>query len=176
MTKTADELVLEPQCENCAALCCVVFVFDKSESFAIDKAAGEVCPNLDTCGKCTIFRERETLGFRGCIAYDCHGAGQRVTQEVFGGRSWRDDPILMNRMGDALSVLRQIHEQLLLLGAAAKLPLDPDERLELSGLRQILAPETDWSEESLKAFPVARATRQVADFLSRLRRHVQLSG
>jgi len=175
MAKTADDLVLKPQCEDCAALCCVVFAFDKSESFGIDKAAGEVCPNLDTCGRCTVFEERETLGFKGCIAYDCYGAGQRVTREVFGGRTWRDDPTLTNRMGDALSVLRQVHEQLLLLGAAEKLPLDECERKELDGLREILEPETAWSEEGLKAFPAARTARKVSAFLTGLRRHVGLS-
>jgi len=176
MPKHSETPVLEPQCENCAALCCVVFAFDRSESFGFDKAAGEVCPNLVACGKCGIFPEREKLGFRGCIAYDCFGAGQRVTQEVFGGRTWRDDPKLTTRMGDALSILRQVHEQLVLLAAAENLPLDDAERAELAELRKILAPATAWTEESLQYFPVAKTVRKVSVFLSGLRRHVDFSG
>lgn len=163
---------LTPDCKACAALCCVVFAFDRSESFGIDKAADEVCPNLDCSGSCRIFDDRSRLGFSGCIAYDCHGAGQKVTQEVFEGRSWRDDPGLMTRMGEALSILRQIHEKLQLLAAAEKLPLGKTERLELSGLQHQLAPQTEWTEARLKEFPLAEISRQVSEFLTGLRRHV----
>ncbi|WP_269582145.1 hypothetical protein [Roseibium sp. Sym1] len=161
-----------PDCSKCASLCCVVFAFDKSESFAIDKAAGEVCPNLDDCGACRVFADRDRLGFRGCITYDCHGAGQVVTQEVFNGRSWRDDAALTERMGAALSVLRQIHEQLLLLDAAGNLPLDDDELRHADRLKSILAPGTQWTEQNLATFPLADTRRQVEAFLTGLRRHV----
>ena len=171
---TARHPDLTADCASCAALCCVVFAFDQSESFGIDKAAGEVCPNLDCNGSCSIFDDRSRLGFSGCIAYDCHGAGQVVTQEVFDGRSWRDDPGLMTRMGDALSVLRQIHEKLLLLSAAEKLPLGKSEQLELSELQLQLAPQTEWTEARLREFPLAEASRQVSDFLTGLRRHINI--
>lgn len=163
---------LRPDCSACAALCCVVFAFDRSESFAIDKAAGEVCPNLDDCGKCGVFEDRDRLGFRGCISYDCHGAGQVVTQEVFKGRSWRDDAALTERMGAALSVLRQIHEQLLLLEAADSLPLDPEERTVLADLKAGLMPDAPWTETGLREFPLESTIRQVMTFLASLRRHV----
>lgn len=163
---------LRPDCANCAALCCVVFAFDESESFAIDKAAGEVCPNLSDCGGCEIFSDRETLGFRGCISYDCHGAGQVVTQEVFKGRSWRDDATLTERMGAALSVLRQIHEQLLLLETAEKLPLEAEERNQLADLKASLSPATSWTEEGLRDYPLESTIRRVRAFLTGLRRHV----
>jgi hypothetical protein len=150
----------------------VVFAFDKSESFGIDKAAGEVCPNLDECNRCSIFADREKLGFSGCITYDCHGAGQRVTQEVFAGRSWREDPTLKKRMGDALSILRQVHEQLVLLDAAEKLPLDVTERTRLAELRGILAPDAVWTEADLKDFPGSQTTRKISAFLKSLHHHV----
>lgn len=169
MNKLPD---LTPDCAACAALCCVVFAFDKSESFAIDKAAGEVCPNLDTCGKCTVFDERGRLGFHGCISYDCHGAGQVVTQDVFQGHSWRDEPTLAERMGAALSVLRRIHEQLLLLQTAGQLPLTSEEQNRLAALRHKLVPEDAWTETGLRTFPLHETIRQVQDFLTGLRRHV----
>ncbi|WP_133192619.1 hypothetical protein [Labrenzia sp. 011] len=163
---------LTSDCSNCAALCCVVFAFDKSESFAVDKAAGEVCANLDGSNRCRIFAERETLGFRGCMTYDCHGAGQRVTQEVFGGRSWRNDPGLTSRMGAALSVMRRVHEQLLMLRTAEKFPLDPAERETARMLVDSLSPGTGWTEQSLKTFAIDAASRKVATFLRSLRHHV----
>jgi len=169
MTRSPD---LTTDCSGCAALCCVVFAFDKSESFAIDKAAGETCPNLDACGKCRVFSDREALGFHGCIAYDCHGAGQVISQNVFQGRSWRDEPSLTKRMGDALSVLRRVHEQLLLLQVAETLPLSEAERSQLASLRDILLPGETWTEASLQAFPLDRTVKEVGEFLTGLRRHV----
>lgn len=167
-----NRISLKPDCSNCAALCCVVFAFDKSESFAIDKAAGEVCPNLDDANLCRVFDDRERLGFSGCRSYDCYGAGQRVTREVFHGRSWRADPRLIEPMGAALSVLRRIHEQLLLLEMAENLPLAATEKEALAAFQKTLAPEADWTEAELKDFPVDRVSREIAVFLRGLRRHV----
>lgn len=150
----------------------MVFAFDRSESFAIDKAAGEVCPNLDADNRCRVFQHREALGFKGCITYDCHGAGQIISQTVFKGRSWREEPALAHRMGAALSVLRRIHEQLLLLATAEKLPLNEAEKARLGSLRQTLAPADDWTEQKLEDYPIDATLHQVASFLKDLRRHV----
>ncbi|WP_299813232.1 hypothetical protein [uncultured Roseibium sp.] len=163
---------LTPDCSNCAALCCVVFAFDKSESFALDKAAGEICVNLDDCGQCRVFAKRQELGFKGCIAYDCYGAGQRVTQEVFGGRSWRDDAGLTVRMGAALSVMRRIHEQLVMLRTAGNFPLEPEERKSARSLEERLSPAEGWTEESLRGFEIDAVSRAIATFLRSLRHHV----
>ncbi|MEM9632553.1 MAG: hypothetical protein AAGA50_14575 [Pseudomonadota bacterium] len=168
-----NNIDLTPVCSDCAALCCVVFAFDKSESFAIDKAAGEVCPNLDCQMECRVFQDRESLGFRGCITYNCYGAGQRVTQEVFRGKSWRTEPSLKRRMGEALSVLRRIHEQLSLLSMASQMALDSRERVSLEKLEHRLRPVSHWTEEELSNFPIDLVTRDVAKFLLGLRRLVE---
>ena len=173
MTQQID---LEPDCAACAALCCVVFAFDRSESFAIDKAAGEVCPNLDTRLQCKVFSDRENLGFKGCITYNCYGAGQRVTQDVFGGTSWVEDPGLKARMGASLSVMRRVHEQLLLLKSAEKLPLENRERMKCREFERILAPDANWSERSLSDFPIDSVTKDVSTFLRSLSHHVRANG
>ncbi len=73
------KLELQADCRRCAALCCVATHFDASEDFALTKAAGEPCPHLDGIQhRCTIHAERLARGFTGCLAYDCHGAGQWV--------------------------------------------------------------------------------------------------
>ncbi|WP_305985610.1 hypothetical protein [Roseibium sp. MMSF_3544] len=150
----------------------MVFAFDKSESFGIDKNAGEVCPHLTAADRCGIFALREDRGFKGCITYDCYGAGQRVTQEVFEGRSWRDDPALKALMGEALSVMRRIHELLLLLQSAKQFPLTGSEKAELVKWEQKLIPETAWTQAGLRAFPLDTTTRGVKTFLETLRHHV----
>ncbi|MES0882099.1 hypothetical protein [Roseibium sp. SCP14] len=163
---------LTPDCSACAALCCVVFAFDKSESFAIDKAAGEVCPNLNDHMECRVFKDRERLGFRGCITYNCYGAGQRVTQDIFKGKTWRQNPAIKNRMGEALSVLRRIHEQLSLLSMASKMPLKANERSTLQTLEKNLMPVPNWTEDELANYPIDRMTKDVSAFLLGLRRLV----
>ena len=101
---------LRADCASCVGLCCVALPFARSADFAIDKHAGEPCPNLDTGHRCTIHAELPGRGFPGCVSFDCFGAGQQVTQVTFGNRSWRTKPELAGPMFAAFGVLRQVHE------------------------------------------------------------------
>jgi hypothetical protein len=166
---TVAPIDLEPDCTKCAALCCVVFAFDKSESFGLDKAAGEECPNLKADNACKIFEERVERGFPGCVSYTCFGAGQRVTQEVFGGASWREEPALKARMGAALSVLRRIHEQLVLLKAARELPLTPEHSAQIQSFEEILCSNDPWTEETLSRFPIDVVAGDIRNWMKQLR-------
>ncbi|MFF0269546.1 pentapeptide repeat-containing protein [Kribbella sp. NPDC004536] len=90
---------LQADCGSCLGLCCVVLTFAKSADFAIDKPAGEPCPNLSDEHRCTIHSQLRTKGFQGCTVYDCFGAGQELS---------RRGP----EMFAALPILRQLHELL----------------------------------------------------------------
>ncbi len=114
--------VLRPDCAKCAGLCCVAPAFSLSADFAIDKAAAEPCPNLRADFACGIHARLRDLGFPGCAAYDCFGAGQRVVQELFGGEDWRANPAIATRMFAAFSLVRQLHELLWYLTEALALP------------------------------------------------------
>jgi uncharacterized protein YjbI with pentapeptide repeats len=118
---------LAADCTRCAGLCCVAPAFAKSSDFAIDKPAGKPCPHLHTDFRCKIHDELEPRGFRGCVVFDCFGAGQHLTQETFGGRDWRSAPELARAMFAALPVMRQLHELLWLLTEALR--LDAAERV-----------------------------------------------
>lgn len=131
------ELVAD--CARCAALCCVAPAFAKSADFAIDKPAGRPCPNLADDFRCGIHQHLAERGFRGCTVFDCFGAGQRLTQETFGGRDWRRAPELAGPMFATLPVMRQLHELMWLLTEALK--LDEAQHVHLK-LRDVLA-ETD---------------------------------
>jgi uncharacterized protein YjbI with pentapeptide repeats len=109
-------------CSNCFALCCVALPFAASADFAIDKAAGEPCRNLRddfSCGVHTTLRER---GFSGCTVFDCFGAGQKVSQQTFGGKDWRQEPKSAKRMFSVFPIMRQLHELLWYLSEALTLP------------------------------------------------------
>lgn len=161
---------LRGDCQRCAALCCVGLAFDGGALFAQDKPAGTPCPHLSARGGCNIHAQRALRGFSGCIGYDCLGAGQHVTQELFQGRSWRDEPHLLPGMLDAFRVLRQVHELRLLLQTAAKLPLLPPERQCLDRLAAELDPVGGWTRESLTAFEQGTLPDDVATFLRSLAR------
>jgi hypothetical protein len=104
-------LDLLPDCASCSALCCVAPSFEASEDFAHDKPSGTRCTNLNSQNRCGVYGQRELLGFRGCIAFDCYGAGQRATRER-AGEPERQERFL---------ALRDLHEQLFLLTEAIQL-------------------------------------------------------
>jgi uncharacterized protein YjbI with pentapeptide repeats len=112
---------LKADCSRCAGLCCVAPAFAKSSDFAITKPAGRPCPHLAGDFGCGIHEQLEDRGFHGCRVFDCFGAGQRVTQETFGGRDWRREPAIAGPMFAALPIMRQLHELLWYVSEALKL-------------------------------------------------------
>ncbi|MBU3030827.1 hypothetical protein [Paracoccus marinaquae] len=161
--------MLSDDCSRCAALCCIAHAFDKGPSFAYHKPAGLPCRNLSDDGNCRIHDRRTAAGFPGCVRYSCHGAGQRVTQEVFGGRSWRDHPDLTERMMQAFQRARQLHLWLLLLAEAAKLPLSPEQRAEAGRLTLLLTPAGRLSEAWLRDTVQKTTEAGITAFLTSLR-------
>ncbi len=112
---------LRADCEHCFGLCCVVPALSASADFAIDKEAGQPCPNLQADFRCSIHDHLRERGFPGCTTYDCFGAGQQVAQVTFGGRDWRETPGIAKDMFSAFTVMRQLHELLWYLTEARAL-------------------------------------------------------
>jgi hypothetical protein len=162
------QTTLTADCQRCAALCCVGLAFDRGPLFALSKPAGVPCPHLSSQARCGIHPQRAARGFAGCASYDCLGAGQRVTQELFRGRSWQDQPHLLTDMLDAFRVMRQVHESLRLLRSAAKLPLLARERQRLEELVRALEPVAGWSSQVLADFEQGSLADEVAAFLRSL--------
>lgn len=117
-----DAARLRSDCSQCFGLCCVAPAFAKSSDFAVDKAHGEPCPNLAEDFRCRIHDRLRESGFRGCVVFECFGAGQRVAQETFAGVSWREDPASAQLMFDVFAVVRPLHELLVYLTEAASWP------------------------------------------------------
>jgi hypothetical protein len=113
---------LRADCSRCAGLCCVAPAFAVSTDFAIDKPAGQACPNLRDDFRCGIHDRLRERGFAGCTVFDCLGAGQRVSQHTFAGRDWRTAPDLAGPMFETFGVVRQLHELLWYLVEALGLP------------------------------------------------------
>lgn len=113
---------LRADCDRCFGLCCVAPAFSVSADFAIDKAAGQACPNLRPEFKCAIHDRLRPRGFPGCAVYDCFGAGQKVAQVTFGGRDWRRSPETAKQMFEVFGTMRNLHELLWYLTEALTLP------------------------------------------------------
>ncbi|MBT2534485.1 pentapeptide repeat-containing protein [Arthrobacter sp. ISL-48] len=129
---------LRPDCSNCFALCCTAFGFTRSADFAIDKPAGTPCQNLDKDFSCTIHDRLRPRGFRGCTVFDCFGAGQAVSQRLFDGISWRENPGSQHDMFTAFKVLRQLHEMLWHLAEAQVKTYDADSARQAQDLREVI--------------------------------------
>lgn len=158
---------LRADCERCFGLCCVAPAFSASADFAIDKDAGQACPNLQPDFRCGIHTHLRPYGFPGCAAYDCFGAGQHVAQVTFGGHDWRGDSQLATQMFDVFPVMRQLHELLWYLTEALRLPparpLYPELDLALDETERL----TRVSADALLALDVAAHRRDVNALLLR---------
>ena len=160
-----------PDCGHCAALCCIAFAFDRSEDFGHDKPADCACFHLETGYRCAIHHDLGSEGYPGCVRFDCLGAGQRVTQEVFDGGDWQAEPALIAPMSAAFRTMRRIHEFLCLLESARTLALASAAELERRLLVSALEPGGGWSTASLAEFEHSRLGDDIQTFLRSLAAH-----
>ncbi|PJJ65644.1 pentapeptide repeat-containing protein [Compostimonas suwonensis] len=164
--------LLTADCANCFALCCVALAFARSADFAFDKGAGEPCVNLADDFRCGIHPQLRDRGFKGCTVFDCFGAGQKVSQNSFEGRSWRDDPDSRQQMFAVFPIVRRLQELLWYLNEAMAMPqarplrseleaaFVETERLTELGPRQILAVDVGAHRDAVNTI-LARASELV---------------
>ncbi|MEO6821186.1 MAG: pentapeptide repeat-containing protein [Candidatus Nanopelagicales bacterium] len=135
MSIGAGRTRLQADCSRCFGLCCIALTLTASADFAIDKPAGQPCPNLQPDYRCGVHQSLRENGFRGCTVYDCFGAGQQVSQGTYGGKSWGQASETATQMFDAFAVMRQLHELLWYLTEALELPAA---RVMADELRRVL--------------------------------------
>ena len=82
---------LRIDCNNCSGLCCVALYCAKTDGFPENKNAGIPCKYLNSDFQCEIHSKLIDMNMRGCLAYDCFGAGQKVTQDLFPNTTWKSD-------------------------------------------------------------------------------------
>lgn len=172
MANNLQNINLEPDCENCAAYCCVALAFDQSNMFAYDKQAAEPCKHLDEAHSCAIHADLDQQGFKGCVRYNCFGAGQRTFHEIFEGRSWRDHPDQAQEMFDAYRVMHKVHEFLALLREVRKLTLDETQISQVEAFETDLAPTSPWTSANLIAFETCGTFEEIRAFFTGLRDRV----
>ena len=116
---------LRADCEKCFGFCCVALYFSASEGFPIDKDASTPCINLKEDFTCKIHKDLIKKRLKGCTAYDCLGAGQKVAQHTFHGLDWQQVPKSAKKMFKSFLTMRQLHEILWYLAEAFALQDEP---------------------------------------------------
>lgn len=112
---------LRAVCEQCFGLCCVALRFSVTEGFPIDKEVGHPCLHLQPDFRCGIHTSLNKRGLKGCVTFECFGAGQYVSQVSFGGLDWREYPDSAAHMFKTFIVIMQLHELLWYLAEALRL-------------------------------------------------------
>lgn len=110
-----NESIIDPlksKCDACLGLCCVALFFSKTDGFPHDKKAGEPCKHLAIDHTCKVYPNLKQLGYKGCISFECFGAGQKISRFTFEHQDWRSKPEISKNMFESFQVMRQLHEMI----------------------------------------------------------------
>ncbi|MBU8571209.1 pentapeptide repeat-containing protein [Bacillus subtilis] len=156
---------LSADCQHCFGLCCVALPYAKSADFAFNKDGGTPCRNLQSNYQCSIHKDLREKGFRGCSAYECFGAGQKVSQITYEGKDWRNSPETANEMFDVFPIMQQLHEMLWYLHEALSIdiakPIHPELRTSFEKIERL----TRLSKERLLTLQVDEYRAEVNEWL-----------
>lgn len=110
---------LKIDCKKCSGLCCTALYFSKSEGFPNNKPAGKPCTNLMSDYSCAVHKNLMQYNLKGCMAFDCLGAGQKVTSDIYGGVSWKDRPEAASEIFKVFLAVWQLHQMVWYLAEAS---------------------------------------------------------
>ena len=145
---------LRIDCEKCFGFCCIALYFSASEGFPTDKDAGKPCINLQPNFGCAIHKDLREKGLKGCTAYDCFGAGQKVAQVTYDGHDWRQAKESGKQMFEVFLIMRQLHEMLWYLTEALRIQINSDIKDELSRMISETEHLTHLNADSLIALDI----------------------
>ncbi len=93
--------------------------------------------------------------------FDCHGAGQQVTQVTFGGASWRDGTAPARPMFAAFATMRALHELMWFVNEAMAVPAASASRQLLDQAYRHVEALTGGDPDALAAIDVNRLRDRV---------------
>ncbi|OZI11690.1 hypothetical protein CEW92_10340 [Bacillaceae bacterium SAS-127] len=163
---------LTADCTNCFGLCCTALNIAASNDFAINKAAGTPCPNLQEDFRCKIHENLREKGFKGCTVFDCLGAGQQVSQVTFEGQSWREHPEIAEKMFQIFPIMEQLYEMMAFLAEALTYEVSNSLRNRLNKQLEHIQSLTDMEADHLLSldmimcrFPVNELLLETSEYV-----------
>ncbi|WP_370294586.1 pentapeptide repeat-containing protein [Rossellomorea marisflavi] len=156
---------LSSDCASCFGLCCVALPYGKSADFPLDKDGGVPCKNLCSNHLCSIHDRLLDEGFKGCVTYECFGAGQHVSQGIYGGRGWQEDPKSAEEMFAVFPIVQQLHEMLSYLDQALCLKETEPFRDKLQTLFDETVELTEQTPEAILGIDVVSHRFKVNEYL-----------
>lgn len=143
--------VLKSDCTACDGLCCVALHFKASDGFPVDKPSGKPCPHLMLDFRCAVHGTLAARGFKGCLGFDCLGAGQRISALTFAERSWQTAPASASLIFKSFVVMMSLYELLWYLSEALEYSEYKASGEHLEALLREVEPLTFLSHKALGA-------------------------
>ncbi len=112
MLEKHKELIsnLRIDCKSCSGLCCVALCYLKTDGFPSNKEAGVPCEYLRSDFKCSIHKKLSEMDMKGCMVYDCLGAGQKVSKKIFQDVNWSTNPDMAKDIFQAFLNVLKLHQ------------------------------------------------------------------
>ena len=107
-TESLEQLKID--CSKCSGLCCTALLFMKMDGFPENKKEGKPCSKLQNNYRCKIHNELEKQNMKGCLGYDCFGAGQYVTQCIYKGETWQTLKEKAKEIFDVFIIIFQLYQ------------------------------------------------------------------
>lgn len=101
---------LNIDCEKCSGLCCVGLYCSKIDGFPEDKEANIPCKHLQSNFKCDIHSQLFKKNLKGCLTYECFGAGQKVTQMYGASGDWSTNSSQRKEIYEVFLRITQLHQ------------------------------------------------------------------
>lgn len=101
---------MKADCFKCSGLCCTALFFSKMDGFPENKPSGKSCMNLQKDFLCKIHDSLVQYKMKGCIGYDCFGAGQYVTQSIYKNNTWQDNKEKSQEIFDVFVVVFHLYQ------------------------------------------------------------------
>ena len=107
-----DRKDLQIQCEHCYGLCCRALYFSKMDGFPENKPAGKACSYLCADSCCSIYSQLDEKHLKGCMTYDCFGAGQHMSAWLKQQNIYVIDQQMDAAVMESFHKLMKLHQQL----------------------------------------------------------------
>lgn len=127
---------LKIDCKNCSGLCCVALYCSKSDGFPENKEAGIACKHLQSDFQCDMHKTLFQKNMKGCLAYECFGAGQKVTQMYGLDCTWQANSGQSKNIYQTFLLVFQLHQMLWYLIQASTIANSLELKQEISFLIQ----------------------------------------